>query len=248
MSMNATIPDILAPDVVLVLDGEDADRGGRLLDMAGQFHALSPVAARMLQLTLAEGRDQAARQIAAEYGVAESQVRGDLDTFLADLARQGFLGQGRRGARPAIGRVLALLQVPALLLVRFCVRSIYLQAVLLLALARLSFALFGWTNTVRVWARVLHSRGGAAVNEEQLVSEVDGAIRRAAAGLVLTAECKERGLCCWSLLRLHGVGADLVVGLSLYPTGGHCWCEAGTRTLSDDLDRCQTYTPVLRYC
>jgi hypothetical protein len=59
--------------------------------------------------------------------------------------------------------------------------------------------------------------------------------------------CKERALCCWALARAAGLAATLVVGLQLFPLAGHCWCEVGSWTLSDDRARCDLYTPVIRY-
>jgi len=49
------------------------------------------------------------------------------------------------------------------------------------------------------------------------------------------------------LLRSAGVPAKLVVGLDLYPLAGHCWCEVGQHAFSDFPDRCESFTPVIRY-
>ena len=84
----------LPPDVILVTV---RDGSARLLDMAGGFHAVPAVGARMLQETLANGASAAAIRIAEDYGVAREQVQRDLAAFLRDLEKQGLLcGQHKR--------------------------------------------------------------------------------------------------------------------------------------------------------
>src|SRR5262245_18233741 len=78
----------LPPDVILLMID---DGSARLLDMAGSFHAVSEVGARMLQETLASGTDAAVTRIAPHYGVAPQQVRDDLAVFLRNLENQGLL-------------------------------------------------------------------------------------------------------------------------------------------------------------
>src|SRR5262245_24645907 len=62
----------LPPDVILVTV---EDGSARLLDMAGGFHAVPAVGARMLQETLTSGAAAAATRIAEDYRVDRRQVQ-----------------------------------------------------------------------------------------------------------------------------------------------------------------------------
>jgi len=72
-------------------------------------------------------------------------------------------------------------------------------------------------------------------------------VRDCFARSLLRAECKERSLLYWALARRFGVEASLIVGIRLYPFGGHCWCESGGQVLTEDPYCCAAYQPVLRY-
>jgi hypothetical protein len=238
----------LPPDVIFVTV---QDGSARLLDMAGRFHAVPAVGALMLQETLARGAEEAANRVAQEYGVEPGQVRHDLDVFLRALEDQGLLRSQRncqRGRRRSL--VLARLFLrPALRFVHWAFRSRESKARALLGLARTSFARFGWARTIAVWKEA-HARFPSqqpAEPQEQMVREVDQAVRAAAASHPLQVECKERALCCWALALAAGLEAALVVGINLFPMAGHCWCEVGPWALSDDQDRCADYTPVGRW-
>ena len=82
---------------------------------------------------------------------------------------------------------------------------------------------------------------------EPTVQTIDAAVRGAASRHAFSVECKERSLSCWSLARAAGLPATVVLGINLFPVAGHCWCESGPWTLSDYEDRCQNFTPVVRY-
>jgi len=118
-----------------------------------------------------------------------------------------------------------------------------------LALARLSFALFGWTRTVSVWqeAHAHFAPRQADVRDAETIRALDKIVRAAAASHPIPVACKERGLCAWSLARAAGLHANLVIGIDLFPMAGHCWCEVGTQTLGDDQGRCDHFTPVGRW-
>ena len=88
---------------------------------------------------------------------------------------------------------------------------------------------------------------GPARRIESGVRALDDALRQTAAGHLLVMACKERALSCWALLRWAGAPAALVVGLDLFPLTGHCWCEVGSRIVTDFEDRCASYMPVARY-
>jgi hypothetical protein len=119
----------------------------------------------------------------------------------------------------------------------------------MLTLAWLFFRLFGWAKTIAVWQR----RYGAAHEPQSrrdweiAVLALDATVRQAATSHVLTMECKERAVCCWAFARRAGLPARLVVGIQLVPFAGHCWCESGPWTLSDERQRCDQYQPVVEY-
>src|SRR5262245_63298892 len=110
--------------------------------MAGEFHAVPAVGARMLEETLKNGVGAAAARIAAEYGVSLQRVQNDLAVFLRDLEKQGLLySQCNRQRRRSLGPARLLLR-PSLHAAHRLLRSPGAKAVTLLSLARLSFALF----------------------------------------------------------------------------------------------------------
>jgi Transglutaminase-like superfamily len=237
----------LPPDVIL-LTVEDGS--ARLLDMAGGFYAVPAVGARLLQETLTDGADAAAAQVASHYGVARHQVQDDLTAFLLDLERQGLLctqsnpWQRRRGS-VALARLLLR---PSLHGVHRLLRSPQTKARIMLALARLSFRLFGWTRTVAVWQEV-HTHfpvQQASERDAETIQALQRAVLAAAAHPLAVA-CKERALCSWSLARAAGLHATLVVGVDLFPIAGHCWCEVGTQPLGDNREHYDRFTPVGRW-
>ena len=238
----------LSPHVIF-LTVEDGS--ARLLDMAGSFHALPAVGTRMLQETLARGSEAAIARIAREYGVAPQQVRNDLTVFLLDLETQGLLC--RQGSRPrsdhcALGLARFLLR-PSLNAAHRFLRLPKTKSRALLTLARVSFALFGWTRTITVWREAhayLPVRQSCEADAET-VQALDAAVHAAAASHPVAVACKERALCSWSLARAAGLNASVVVGIAVFPVAGHCWCEVGTQTLGDNEEWCCRFTPVARW-
>jgi hypothetical protein len=237
----------LSPDVILfpVDDGM-----ARLFDLGGKFYAVSAIGARMLRGVLEQGVAATVDQLASEYGIDPARVKADLDAWLGELLRQGLVqcGPARRRGGSWFAGVLA----PAFWLVRRR-RSLLRRARGLLTLARLCFRLFGWAGTVALWQRWFPKPQRPATQElslaeaETTIQAVDKAVRSAAAQHFWQMACKERALCCWALLRSGGIDVSLVVGINLHPLSGHCLCEAGSHTLSDYADRCQFFTPVIRY-
>jgi hypothetical protein len=241
----------LPPDVILLTID---DGSARLLDMAGSFHAVSAVGARMLKETLATGPDMAVTRIAQDYGVAPQQVSDDLAVFLRGLENEGLLcGRLRRLRQGRSGFGLASLVVkPSLRATHQVLRSPKTKGFTLLALARLSFAFFGWTRTITVWQEA-HAHLPARQADErdaETLRALDTAVRAAASGHPVAVACKERALCSWSLARSEGLCASLVVGIALSPMAGHCWCEVGTQTLGEDDPEHRKYfyyKPVARW-
>ncbi len=204
----------------------------------------------MLEGILREGRAATVQSVAEQYGVAEDRVRGDLDTLLATLEVKGLvqpLRNAKRGSRLELwqGVLFALL-----LRMTFALsRSWSIRAAVVLTLARLSFACFGWARTVKAFeqARARLPQRSCPERAQPLIGHIDHVVRQVAAGHGIQMACKERALCCWALLHSAGIRAELVVGLSLVPLAGHCWCEVGEQTVSDDEERCSLFAPVVRY-
>jgi hypothetical protein len=237
---------LLSPDVILVTV---EDGSARLLDMAGEFHAVPPVGARMLQEILKNGTDATVARIAEEYGVARKQVETDLGVFLRDLESQGLLcRQGNRRRGGTFGLARSLLR-PALHAAHRLPRFPETKARILLALARLSFAMFGWTPTVAVWqeAHAHFPQRQAGEREVATIQPLDTTVRAAVASHPVAVACKERALCAWSLARAAGLNASLTVGIELFPMAAHCWCEVGGQPLGDDAEWCINFMPVARW-
>lgn len=237
---------LLSPDVILVTI---EDGSARLLDMAGEFHAVPPVGARMLQEILKNGTAATVARIAEEYGVAREQVAADLAVFLGDLGSQGLLCRQHHRRRSGTFGLARVLLGPALRAAHRYPRSPEGKARALLALARLSFGVFGWTPTVAAWqdAHAQFPTRQTDEREAETIQVLDTVVRAAAASHPVAVACKERALCAWSLTRAAGLSATLVVGIELFPMAAHCWCEVGAQPLGDDREWCIKFMPVARW-
>jgi hypothetical protein len=240
-------PYCLAPEVILV---PVEDGSARVLDLQGQFFALSEVAAQMLRDTLELGSDGAVRSVVQRWGVDLPRAKADYETFLADLLRQGLLVPAGQPARPPRlrTRLAAALMGVLLRVLPRLQRTMTGKAVRLLALANLSCRWLGWAQTVRLWQRVFKPQrplDGAAAEEAR--AAIDQAVRQAITQAALSHACKERGLASWALGRCLGLSPRLTIGINLYPLHGHCWAELGTTYLGDDAERCTQFQPVRTY-
>ena len=236
----------LPPNVVLLLV---RDGTARLLDLDGYFHAVSATGAKMLQETLRCNPEAAAERVAAEYGADVSQVRADLSLFLVDLERRGLVRRSR-GRWGRAGTMLAsLLLTSSLRCVELGARFSEAKPLILLTLAYLSFRHFGWTRTVASWQRYFGEVASPQSSQESegVARAIDSAVRATAARHVLNVGCKERSLTCWALTRSARLPTTLVLGVDLFPLASHCWCELDSLVLTDFEDRCERFTPVLRY-
>src|SRR5258707_995444 len=134
----------LPPDVILLTVD---DGSARLLNMGGKFHAVSAIGTCMLQETLSSGPAAAVARVAEDYAADPQQVTNDLHIFLHDLEKQGLLcSPYRRLSRRRGSSGLARLVLRPSLLAAHRQRSPEAKGRALLALARLSFAFFGWTR------------------------------------------------------------------------------------------------------
>src|SRR5579875_313383 len=203
------------------------DGSARLLDLDGSFYALSASGTEMLEGTLVDGVETTIARIAARYEVSAHKVRSDLESLLGKLKDKRLIQDcgGRDGCRRRSALWPALTILPALRMLDVLRVKPKIKPTLLLVVARACLAMFGWARSV------------AQSQQDEIISRVDDSIRRAAARLALST-CKERALCAWYILRSMGIPAALVVGVQLYPLAGHCWCQAGTRILTDFRDRC----------
>jgi Transglutaminase-like superfamily len=231
----------LAPDAAVIVM---PDGSARVLDMADRIYAVPPVGAMMLRETLQHGPILAAEAVAAAYGAPLPRVEADLRQFLTPLEQRGILLRG--ASRRPRGALAAGLMVRLVKSMLGALPSLKARAGALLTLARLSFRLFGWTGTVAAWRRCFPLRAGSAEVEAR-AGAIDDAVCAAAAGNLFGVACKERALTCWALARSEGLPASLVIGIELYPIAGHCWCEIGSRIVSDHPENCARYTPALRY-
>jgi hypothetical protein len=231
--------------LVPVLDGS-----ARLLDLNGRFFAISTVGADMLRLTIDQGQEAAVRTVSARYSQAPEQVSADLRAFLRELEKAGLImPAGGHDVRPVLRRVLARCLMASALCGVNQVKISRSRVWLMLALAKLSFALCGWSATVDACTQPhrpddQHTSGDQVA---RIVDTVDKAVRHVAARHPFPIECKERALCCWVLARQANVPAELIVGVCLYPFEAHCWCEVNARTFSDERDQCERFQAVARY-
>ncbi len=244
----------LAPDVVFL---RVQDGSARLLDLGGNFYALSQTGAQMLYDTLHGDMAAVAAHIAAEYQAELSHVQSDLYAFLHDLEQKRLIFHTRRSRRALQSkRRLSLLVLEFLLrVISACPGSLERKAWALLTLAFVAIRLFGWPRAIASWHRYLvraqstqkHISGKVATGLEQSAKDIDEAVRSIAARHLLHVECKERALACWWLLCSAGLSARLVLGVHLFPLRCHCWCEVGELVFSDDRERCEQFTPILSY-
>lgn len=240
----------LAPDVLFL---RIQDGSARLLDLGGNFYAISQTGAQMLHQALTMGRATAAASIATQYRVEVSRIHNDLHTLLCTLEKKRLIvrTRTRRRAIGRQGRIASLLLVPLL-------RGLWLVPALhkpciLLTIAHLALRFSGWPGTAACWQAYFRSapvhtpvRCGAEALEH-ILQEIDHAVCRGAVHHLLPVACKERALACWWLLHAAGVAAQLVVGVNCFPLECHCWCEVGPSILSDAQERCQQFTPLLWY-
>jgi len=227
------------------------DGTARLLDLDNQFYAIDRIGAEFLRATLENGADAAVSAICSRYGVGRTRVYTDLEDLLTTMRSNGLLitragGNVKRiGSRP----VRIFLALVGLRLARWRVSPLRLRARLLLLAARLSFRLLGWRRTIDLWDKRIPLASGALTggDYQEVAQQVEAAIRSAVARALFGGTCKESALSAWALCRGLGVPATLVLGVSLYPLASHCWVEVGSSVLTDFQDRCEQFTPALRY-
>ena len=237
-------PDLvrLSPHVALVLveDGSPV-----LLDMNGDFYGISDMGARMLRGSLERGQAATATAIAQDFDVDPTLVAADLEGLLADLEKRGVIhreaGERRGPFRHFGARTCAALLAGIFRMTKRPTRRAWFA----LALARLSFGLFGWNATLEAWrTRFPKPDTGCASAVDPVI---DRSVRDMAARIWLGVDCKERALSCFALAHDQGQPAEINIGVILYPLGGHCWCTSGEAVIGDDPDRSGPLIPVFRF-
>lgn len=231
----------LSPNVV-VLNLEDGT--ARLLDLGGNFYALSLTGAAMLSATLREGSARAAQSISSAYNVDIATIQHDLRAFLADLEARQLIIRSEQPLPFSWKTRLALRLLPPLL---HCIHARFISLKVrgweLLMLSYLSTHLFGWPSTVLAWQHSLRSTRAFSTSADEIEKTVQAVIST----YPWSVACKERALCCWYLLRSTGRPARLIVGIALCPLASHCWCELDSVPFCDESSYCQQFTPVLCY-
>ncbi|MGY1643841.1 lasso peptide biosynthesis B2 protein [Geodermatophilus sp. SYSU D00703] len=210
------------------------DGSGRLLDLAGSFYAVDPIAAGLLADLTRLGRPGAVRAAARRHAVPEEQVAADLDDLLAELPPGIEATAVRRGGwvDPLVVALLSLLRR---------VGHPPLRTWALLAAARACFATAGWSRTLRWWTSLpLRGTPGRAS-----AAAIDRRVRRSASRSVLGHTCKERAVVCLAEARAAGLPAAVVLGVSFYPLATHSWCVVEDDVvLGSSPDLCAAFEPV----
>lgn len=238
----------LSPNVLLL---RLPDGTGQLLDLEGEFHALSNTAVEMLHDILDGDTTSAANKSALRYSVPLSMVRGDLDSFLRDLTERGLIRRSHETSRPARRRstILSRIVLTSLRATHARTSSINMRMAALMTLSYVSVRMLGWPQAVATWQACYRERptsADTASDRRRLADFIGETTRRFRAHYPLPLDCKDQALCSWALLRDQGLRPTLVVGVA-YPVAFHCWCELDGVFVGDDEYTCQNYTPVARY-
>ncbi|MBG7614681.1 lasso peptide biosynthesis B2 protein [Brevundimonas sp. BAL450] len=64
--------------------------------------------------------------------------------------------------------------------------------------------------------------------------------------LPFRGECLQRSALLVAWLQRHGLRAEWVFGVRLWPFSAHCWVQCEDVCLNDDFERLQAFTPILR--
>jgi hypothetical protein len=135
-----------------------------------------------------------------------------------------------------------------MLTMRDCRRSTRLAVLTAKAwLALLAFDVARLGGFARVHARIracaVRARGPKEVRD---VDEVIWAVDEACVWYVKRALCLQRSAVATRLLRLHGIGAELVIGYRPLPFESHAWVEVGGRVVNDRAQYQKAFTVLER--
>jgi len=231
----------LSPKVFFIVA---PDGSGRLFDMEDSFHAVSPVATKMLQQALSRDRKEAIEVLAQWYEVDANRIAKDYTVLLNNLEKQGLIFSKCSPSQSSTPRSGVFSTSLALLLRLIRYFPLRFRAWVLIALAHLMLNLWGWNKTVYAW---VEAHRLLDVHSEYSRESIYSAFRIVAAWHLFPINCKERALSAWSLYTMEGISSSITIGVSLFPLASHCWCGTDDGCVSDFTDRCETFTPLLVY-
>jgi hypothetical protein len=118
---------------------------------------------------------------------------------------------------------------------------------LLLISARISFRLLGLLPTIRLWRCFHHPIKvvPSASEQEEIIEVVSQTIQEECSKTFpFAADCKERALVGYSLLRSMGFAAKMILAAQYYPFSMHAWSESGGKVIGDQELHCSQWTPI----
>lgn len=218
-------------------------------DRAGQrFFTLAHVAAEIWDC-LAAGATPAAivDQLAAEYDAPRGQIRADVATQIGELLRAGLIEPGPALAVSADRPVLAAGGGPVSPPAPGPGRPIalrppsYLRCALQIVAIKLRLAAQGYERTLD-WIR--RRVEAVPASERAAMESVRAAEWRVAMTAALypgRAQCLERSLALYLLLRCQGVAVRYCHGVQPYPFQAHAWLEYRGEVINDVPERAHQY-------
>jgi hypothetical protein len=232
---------VLAADTALVLSETGS---ANLIDLSGAIHALTPVAADMVRLTLETGREAAVAALVERYDAPAEQIAADLDTLWNDLGGRGLIVRAEDAnlARPTSPTATALAWLTDRVLA--APLPLTLRTACVLAFVRWSCGRAGLSATIEAWRRRF---GTGGVVDADAVADEARLVHSVATRMWLRVDCKERALTSWTMARRKGIDATVVIGVKAWPLGGHAWCRIGDRIVSDDADFCAAHDTVFEF-
>lgn len=104
-------------------------------------------------------------------------------------------------------------------------KGTFAVAFLAVTLVRVSLRALGLRSTVKLVRRLAKSAGDSRSSDVGVITEKTDAVSLAAVFFPGRAECLERSLASFLLLRRAGVPVDLRIGVQAYPFVAHAWLE-----------------------
>lgn len=238
---------VLGENVILL---QVKDGTARIIDLDGEYHAISVTAALILLETLKNGSQKVAERLANEYSIELSQAQEDVRFFLQYLTDKRIiyhLETSKEQDKINKYNLLFFLEFLLKLINRSSI-NFEIKVWIILSLAYFSFRLLGWTKTIKVWQHSFSSTIIVNVQEkDKFINAVDLAIHNVTPYHLLNIECKERALCSWWMLCFAGIPAKLTLGVDLFPLSSHCWCEVGKNIVGDNKEWREWFTPVFSW-
>lgn len=239
-----------------------SDDGIALLDLrSGKYLSLDPVGARIWQ-QLAEGRSKAeiTEHLRSLFDAPAEQIRNDVSAMLRRFTDVGLLEPmpsrpdpwheitpSKPGKHPA-----------AFPTVRYQAESgpsgsrihRWLGDALWLVRGLLALGYIDLLTRLRAFPGVHRALERARANDPQPLSplawQITAAVNRAAALYYQRRWCLQRSAACAYLLRRHGFGAELVLGVQVLPFIAHAWVEMDGKVINDNPELTRTFAELHR--